>query len=56
MTAAVALPPRAFAHWDGGWEVEAGAFTVEAGRSSTDRRLTGTVTPAGAPTSPRPTR
>jgi beta-glucosidase len=51
-TVTVDLPPRAFAHWDGGWQVEPGAFTVEAGPSSADRRLTLAL----APTSLRPTR
>ena len=32
----VPLAPRAFQHWDGGWETEPGAFTLEAGRSVAD--------------------
>jgi beta-glucosidase len=30
-TARITLPSRAFAHWDRGWQVEAGAYTVHAG-------------------------
>ena len=35
----VSLYPRAFEHWDGGWQTEPGAFTLEAGRSVADLRL-----------------
>ncbi|WP_061291739.1 glycoside hydrolase family 3 C-terminal domain-containing protein [Herbidospora cretacea] len=37
---AVALPPRAFQHWEGdGWRTEEGEFVVHAGRSVVDLRL-----------------
>jgi beta-glucosidase len=36
----VPLSPRAFDHWDGGWQTEPGEFTLEAGRSVADLRLT----------------
>ena len=36
----VPLSPRAFEHWDGGWQTEPGAFVLEAGRSVADLRLT----------------
>ncbi|WP_227999181.1 beta-glucosidase family protein [Nocardia australiensis] len=29
----ITLPPRVFAHWDHGWQVEPGTFTVQAGTS-----------------------
>jgi beta-glucosidase len=32
------------AHWDGGWTVEPGTYTLEAGRSSRDLRVTAEVT------------
>jgi beta-glucosidase len=35
----IALPERAFAHWDGGWAVEPGTFVLRAGRSCRDLRL-----------------
>ncbi|GAA4692704.1 beta-glucosidase family protein [Nocardioides conyzicola] len=35
-TARVVVPQRAFEHWDGGWNREAGAFIVEIGRSAAD--------------------
>jgi beta-glucosidase len=35
----VELSPRAFQHWDGGWQIERGEFTLEAGRSVADLRL-----------------
>jgi beta-glucosidase len=41
---AVELPRRVFAHWDGGWQVEPGTFTLRAGRSCRDLRLSGAVT------------
>ena len=37
--AEVELAPRAFRHWDGGWMLERGEFTLEAGRSVADLRL-----------------
>ena len=36
----VPLSPRAFGHWDGGWQTEPGEFVLEAGRSVADLRLT----------------
>ena len=36
----VPLSPRAFQHWDGGWQTEPGEFVLEAGRSVADLRLT----------------
>jgi len=38
----VPLNPRAFQHWDGGWQTEPGEFTLEAGRSVADLRLRAT--------------
>ncbi len=35
----VPLSPRAFQHWDGGWQTEPGAFVLEAGRSVADLKL-----------------
>jgi len=40
----IAVPPRAFAHWDElarAWAIEAGRFELAAGRSSRDLRCTG---------------
>ena len=42
----VNLPPRAFSYWDeksGGWLINPGQYQIEAGSSSRDIRLTGTV-------------
>ncbi|MCX4531301.1 glycoside hydrolase family 3 C-terminal domain-containing protein [Streptomyces sp. NBC_01669] len=44
-------------HWDvahGRWTVEPGTYEVQAGASSTDIRLTATVTVGGEPSGPRP--
>jgi len=46
----VTIPPRALAHWDGGWTVEPGEFRFEAGPRLPPPR--GTATAAGAPASP----
>ena len=35
----IPLAPRAFQHWDGGWQTEPGAFVLEAGRSVADLRV-----------------
>jgi beta-glucosidase len=35
----VPLAPRAFQHWDGGWQTEPGEFVLEAGRSVADLRV-----------------
>jgi beta-glucosidase len=35
----VPLSPRAFQHWDAGWQTEPGEFILEAGRSVADLRL-----------------
>ena len=35
----VPLSPRAFQHWDGGWQTEPGEFVLEAGRSVADLRV-----------------
>ncbi len=43
--ALLVLAPRAFAHWDGGWQVEPGAFALRVGRSAGDLRLETTVEP-----------
>jgi beta-glucosidase len=52
-TATVDIPvdARRLAHWDGGWELEPGAFTLHAGASVDDLALVASVTPvpAGAP-------
>jgi beta-glucosidase len=41
----ILIPERVFQHWsDGGWTLEAGAFTLSAGSSSASLPLTGTVT------------
>ncbi|MFI2478319.1 beta-glucosidase [Nocardia xishanensis] len=37
------LPPRVFAHWDGGWRTEPGAFAVHAGTSVVDLPLRGSA-------------
>jgi beta-glucosidase len=44
VVAEVALEPRAFARWDGGWVVAPGAYPLSAGRSVADRRLTTEIT------------
>ena len=41
----VPLAPRAFQHWDDGWQTEPGAFTLEAGRSVADLRVSAETTP-----------
>ena len=41
----VPLAPRAFQHWDEGWQTEPGAFTLEAGRSVADLRVSAETTP-----------
>jgi beta-glucosidase len=46
-TVDVAVPARAFAHWDGGsqsWRTEPGAFQLEVGRSCADLPLRLTFT------------
>ncbi|HEY8720786.1 beta-glucosidase family protein [Pengzhenrongella sp.] len=40
----IAVPARAFAHWDAGWQCEPGAFTLLAGSSVADLPVTATVT------------
>jgi beta-glucosidase len=45
VTVGILLPERAFQHWaDGGWTLEAGAFTLAAGSSSASLPLTASVT------------
>jgi beta-glucosidase len=39
----VPLAPRAFQHWDGGWQTEPGSFVLEAGRSVADLRVSTTT-------------
>ena len=39
----IPIAPRAFEHWDGGWRVEPGPFTLRAGRSAADLPLETTV-------------
>jgi beta-glucosidase len=39
----VPLSPRAFQHWDGGWQTEPGEFVLEAGRSVADLRVSSRV-------------
>ncbi|RKQ92772.1 beta-glucosidase [Solirubrobacter pauli] len=41
----VPLAPRAFQHWDGGWQTEPGDFVLEAGRSVADLKLRSVVAP-----------
>jgi len=38
----IPLSPRAFAHWDEGWQTEPGEFVLEAGRSVADLRVSST--------------
>ncbi|WP_037494821.1 beta-glucosidase [Solirubrobacter soli] len=38
----IPLSPRAFQHWDGGWQTEPGEFVLEAGRSVADLRVSST--------------
>ena len=38
----VPLAPRAFQHWDGGWQTEPGTFVLQAGRSVADLRVSST--------------
>ncbi len=42
-TVTVALPPRVFEHWDGGWRREPGRFIVHVGSSVTDLPLRGFI-------------
>ncbi|RJO77544.1 beta-glucosidase [Nocardia panacis] len=42
-TARISVRPRAFEHWDGGWQVEPGAFTLHVGASVLDLPLTAVV-------------
>jgi beta-glucosidase len=39
----IPLAPRAFQHWDGGWQTEPGSFVLEAGRSVADLRVSSTT-------------
>ena len=39
----IPLSPRAFQHWDNGWQTEPGSFTLEAGRSVADLRVSTTT-------------
>ncbi|WP_062521979.1 glycoside hydrolase family 3 protein [Demequina silvatica] len=39
----IVLPHRALAHWDGGWQVEGGTFTLRAGTTAADLPLTAEV-------------
>jgi beta-glucosidase len=39
VTARIALPERAFQHWDDGWRTEAGDYLLTVGRSVADRPL-----------------
>ena len=39
----ITVPARAFAHWDGGWRYEPGAFHVAVGTSSVDLPLTASI-------------
>jgi beta-glucosidase len=41
--ATIAVPTRAFQHWDDGWHTEPGAFTVHVGPSSADLPVTHTI-------------
>jgi beta-glucosidase len=45
VTVHVELAPRAFQHWDDGWQTEPGPFVLEAGRSVADLRVSVEVTP-----------
>jgi beta-glucosidase len=38
----VPLAPRAFQHWDAGWQTEPGTFVLQAGRSVSDLRVSST--------------
>jgi beta-glucosidase len=40
----IVVPQRAFAHWDSGWRVEPGPYTVAVGRSVADLVSTTTIT------------
>ena len=39
-TARIPLPARRLAHWDGGWEVESGSYTLHVGGSVAHTPLT----------------
>ncbi len=39
----VVLPPRAFAYWSDGWQIDAGSYEIRIGASSRDPRLVATV-------------
>jgi beta-glucosidase len=46
VTVDIPVDARRFAHWEGGWELEPGAFTLRAGASVDDLALETSVTPA----------
>lgn len=46
VTVDIPVDARRFAHWDGDWELEPGAFTLSAGASVDDLALQTSVTPA----------
>jgi beta-glucosidase len=48
VVAEVTLAARRFAHWDGGWQLEPGEYTLLAGSSVTDLSLTAAYTTAEA--------
>jgi beta-glucosidase len=43
VTVAIAIPERSFAHWEAGWNYEAGDFTLQIGRNVHDLPLESTV-------------
>ncbi|MCU7724976.1 glycoside hydrolase family 3 C-terminal domain-containing protein [Actinoplanes sp. KI2] len=43
VTATIALPERAFQHWDGGWRTEEGDYLLTVGRSVADRPLAAVI-------------
>jgi beta-glucosidase len=46
LVASVPVAARRFAHWDGGWQVEPGAYTLLAGGSVDDLPLAATYATA----------
>ena len=47
-TVEVAVPTRTLAHWDAGWQYEAGDYTLRIGTSAVDLPLTAHVAIQGA--------
>jgi beta-glucosidase len=47
-TVTIEIPARRLAHWDGGWQHEAGTYVLRAGTTANDLPLAAELTPDGA--------